>query len=86
MFSIVSKLDLLLKYCNASWPGNYEIKLDHIVWHRWTGLEGFNSQARTPLYCNSNSTGGFVKKYKNLSFYWVLKAGRNVSGLCIFFL
>lgn len=42
---------------------------------KWTGLEGFNKQGRTPLYCNSNSTGGFVKKYKNLSFYWVLKAG-----------
>ncbi|KAG0565938.1 hypothetical protein KC19_7G025000 [Ceratodon purpureus] len=42
---------------------------------KWTGLEGFNKQVRTPLYCNSNSTGGFVKKYKNLSFYWVLKAG-----------
>jgi hypothetical protein len=27
-----------------------------------------------------------VKKYKNLSFYWVLKAGHYVSNLCLFFL
>jgi len=53
----------------------------HIVWHRWSGLKKFNEQVRTPLYCNSTSTGGFVKKYKNLSFFWILNAGHFVSVL-----
>jgi len=36
---------------------------------------------RTPLYCGSDksTTKGFVQSYKNLFFYWILKAGHFVS-------
>lgn len=47
---------------------------------KWEGLKQFNKQARTPLYCNSSSTKAFVKKHKNLSFYWILKAGHFVPA------
>lgn len=35
---------------------------------------------RTPMYCdNEQITKGFTKSYKNLHFYWILKAGHFVS-------
>ncbi|KAI9076246.1 hypothetical protein K1719_041819 [Acacia pycnantha] len=46
---------------------------------KWEGLQNFLNKDRTALYCGSNkSTKGFVKSYKNLSFYWILGAGHFV--------
>ncbi|KAK7312617.1 hypothetical protein VNO77_36601 [Canavalia gladiata] len=47
---------------------------------KWEGLKDFLRKDRTPLYCGSNkaTTKGFVKSYKNLHFYWILKAGHFV--------
>ncbi|XP_045802856.1 serine carboxypeptidase-like 51 [Trifolium pratense] len=46
---------------------------------KWSGLQNFLSQDRTPLYCGSErKTKGFFKSYENLSFYWILDAGHNV--------
>ncbi|RDX80239.1 Serine carboxypeptidase-like 51, partial [Mucuna pruriens] len=48
---------------------------------KWKGLKTFLGKDRTPLYCGSDksTTKGFVKSYKNLHFYWILKAGHFVS-------
>jgi serine carboxypeptidase 1 len=45
---------------------------------KWQGLKEFNSIRRTPLYCDGSETKGFVKLYKNLRFFWVLRAGHFV--------
>ncbi|XP_020104134.1 serine carboxypeptidase-like 51 isoform X2 [Ananas comosus] len=48
---------------------------------KWEGLKNFISLDRTPLYCSSDAVGGtkgFVKSYRNLHFYWILKAGHFV--------
>ncbi|GLT51061.1 hypothetical protein SLA2020_245070 [Shorea laevis] len=46
---------------------------------KWTGLQNFQSKARTPLYCGGDKvTKGFIKSYQNLHFYWILGAGHFV--------
>ncbi|XP_050235496.1 serine carboxypeptidase-like 51 [Mercurialis annua] len=46
---------------------------------KWVGLPNFLNMERTPLYCGDDSlTRGFTKSYKNLHFYWILKAGHFV--------
>ncbi|KAL9296820.1 hypothetical protein ACSQ67_022716 [Phaseolus vulgaris] len=47
---------------------------------KWEGLKNFLAKDRTPLYCGSDksTTKGFVRSYKNLHFYWILKAGHFV--------
>ncbi|WOL18233.1 serine carboxypeptidase-like 51 [Canna indica] len=45
---------------------------------KWEGLNSFNNMDRTPLYCDSEVTKGFLKSYKNLHFYWILGAGHFV--------
>ncbi|XP_040862951.1 serine carboxypeptidase-like 51 isoform X1 [Glycine max] len=47
---------------------------------KWEGLKNFLAKDRTPLYCGSDksTTKGFAKSYKNLYFYWILKAGHFV--------
>ncbi|KAL2328531.1 hypothetical protein Fmac_021958 [Flemingia macrophylla] len=48
---------------------------------KWEGLKNFLGKDRTPLYCgisDKSRTQGFVKSYKNLYFYWILKAGHFV--------
>ncbi|KAJ1269667.1 hypothetical protein BS78_07G229000 [Paspalum vaginatum] len=49
---------------------------------KWDGLDKFLSSPRTPIYCNEeghqSGTQAFVKSYKNLNFYWILKAGHMV--------
>ncbi|XP_048234444.1 serine carboxypeptidase-like 51 [Ricinus communis] len=46
---------------------------------KWEGLPNFLNLERTPLYCGADSlTRGFTKSYKNLHFYWILKAGHFV--------
>ncbi|XP_052624548.1 serine carboxypeptidase-like 51 isoform X1 [Lactuca sativa] len=46
---------------------------------KWDGLKKFLSLDRTPLYCGGDKiTKGFTKSYKNLYFYWILKAGHFV--------
>ncbi|XP_065869170.1 serine carboxypeptidase-like 51 [Euphorbia lathyris] len=46
---------------------------------KWEGLSEFLKMERTPLYCGVDIvTRGFIKSYKNLHFYWILKAGHFV--------
>jgi len=46
---------------------------------KWSGLPGFLAAKRSPLYCdNTQETGAFVKRHKNLSFYWIMNAGHMV--------
>ncbi|WCJ41646.1 serine carboxypeptidase-like 51 [Euphorbia peplus] len=46
---------------------------------KWDGLGEFMKLERIPLYCEVDKvTRGFTKSYKNLHFYWILKAGHFV--------
>lgn len=46
---------------------------------KWEGIRSFLSMDRSPLYCGDESiTKGFTKSYRNLRFYWILKAGHFV--------
>ncbi|WCJ34422.1 serine carboxypeptidase-like 51 [Euphorbia peplus] len=47
---------------------------------KWEGLENFQSEDRTPLYCKNDTTTtkAFTSSYKNLAFYWILGAGHFV--------
>jgi len=47
----------------------------------WSGLAKFNKSYRTSLYVapNSRQVAGYVKSYKNFSFYWILDAGHMVG-------
>ena len=72
----------------------YEGQLDMIcsttgaeVWIKkikWAGLQEFLSAPRTPLYTASGQkmrqTAAFVKSYRNLSFYYIMKAGHMVPA------
>ncbi|KAL6566887.1 hypothetical protein OROMI_015291 [Orobanche minor] len=46
---------------------------------KWGGLKTFLAMDRTPIYCGEEKiTKGFTKSYRNLQFYWILKAGHFV--------
>ncbi|XP_022753785.1 serine carboxypeptidase-like 51 isoform X1 [Durio zibethinus] len=46
---------------------------------KWEGLQDFLNKERIPLYCKDDqATKGFFKSYKNLHFYWILRAGHFV--------
>ncbi|KAL5717051.1 Serine carboxypeptidase-like 51 [Ranunculus cassubicifolius] len=47
---------------------------------KWEGLKTFLSMNRSPIYCGDGAkiTRAFYKSYKNLHFYWILKAGHFV--------
>nr|XP_044601891.1 retinoid-inducible serine carboxypeptidase [Equus asinus] len=49
---------------------------------KWTELPKFSQLRWKPLYCDpkSSETSAFVKSYKNLSFYWILRAGHMVPS------
>jgi len=52
---------------------------------KWSSLEEFLNADRRPLYPPSgratHNTGAFVQSYKNLVFYWILKAGHMVRDV-----
>jgi serine carboxypeptidase 1 len=45
----------------------------------WPGIPGWKGAKRQPIMING-STEGFVKSFKNLNFYWILKAGHMVPA------
>lgn len=46
---------------------------------KWEGIKTFLAMDRTPMFCGGDKvTKGFTKSYKNLDFYWILKAGHFV--------
>ncbi|XP_074079757.1 retinoid-inducible serine carboxypeptidase [Macrotis lagotis] len=49
---------------------------------KWPELTTFNQMKRKPLYVNPQSydTSAFYKSHKNLSFFWILKAGHMVPS------
>jgi len=49
---------------------------------KWSGLPQFNTAPKTALYPaqTTRNTGAFFKTYKNLQFYWILKAGHMVPS------
>lgn len=49
---------------------------------KWTDLPKFNQLKWKPLHSDPESleTSAFVKRYKNLAFYWILRAGHMVRA------
>ncbi|KAF7077559.1 hypothetical protein CFC21_082095 [Triticum aestivum] len=48
---------------------------------KWEGLKNLTRLPRQPLYCGSSKvTQAFVRSYKNLHFYWILRAGHFVPA------
>ncbi|CAK9250536.1 unnamed protein product [Sphagnum jensenii] len=46
---------------------------------KWAELTSFNKAHRSPLYCSEGGkTAAFIKKHKNLTFYWIMDAGHMV--------
>lgn len=90
MKDVVSKVDeLLLSGVNVT---IYSGQLDLIcanqgteAWVKkltWPGMSSFLGATRMPLYCNNGAglggTDAFVRTYKNLVFYWILRSGHMV--------
>jgi len=48
---------------------------------KWSDLQEFNSANRTALYCNKGGeTAAFIKRHKNLTFFWIMNAGHMVPS------
>ncbi|GIY65291.1 retinoid-inducible serine carboxypeptidase [Caerostris extrusa] len=90
MKDVISSVDYLLT--NESWldVNIYTGQLDLIVdtagtlnWIdnlKWTGLKGFASTSKKPITFPGGRTGGFVKSFKQLRLFWILKAGHMVPS------
>ncbi|GIY12732.1 retinoid-inducible serine carboxypeptidase [Caerostris darwini] len=90
MKDVISSVDYLLT--NESWldVNIYTGQLDLIVdtsgtlnWIdklKWTGLKGFASTTKKPITFPGGRTGGFVKSFKQLRLFWILKAGHMVPS------
>ncbi|XP_015927838.1 retinoid-inducible serine carboxypeptidase isoform X2 [Parasteatoda tepidariorum] len=46
----------------------------------WPGNKGFMTAPKKPLTFPNDRTGGFVKTFKQFSFFWILKAGHMVPS------
>ncbi|GBN91839.1 hypothetical protein AVEN_53932-1, partial [Araneus ventricosus] len=47
---------------------------------KWGGLKGFLTASKKPIVFPENRTGGFVKSFKQLKLFWILKAGHMVPA------
>ena len=49
----------------------------------WEGLPTYKGLRWTPLDdpAAPGTTGAFYKRYRNFSFYWILRAGHMVGGV-----
>lgn len=47
---------------------------------KWPGLNGFNKAPKKSINFGGTRTGGFVKSFKQFSFFWILKAGHMVPA------
>ncbi|KAL7635558.1 UNVERIFIED_CONTAM: hypothetical protein RMT77_014627 [Armadillidium vulgare] len=45
---------------------------------KWPGMSSWAKTKRIPLLSDNNVTSGYYKKFKNFSFFWILKAGHMV--------
>ena len=45
---------------------------------KWDGLSHYNSAKRTALTSHEGIPWGYVKSFKNFTFYWILNAGHMV--------
>ncbi|ELW61600.1 Retinoid-inducible serine carboxypeptidase [Tupaia chinensis] len=90
MKPVISIVDELLKTgINVTvYNGQLDLIVDTMgqeAWIRklkWSELPKFNQLKWKALYTNpeSSETSAFVKSYKNLAFYWILKAGHMVPS------
>uniref|UniRef100_A0A8C9NZ24 Serine carboxypeptidase 1 n=1 Tax=Spermophilus dauricus TaxID=99837 RepID=A0A8C9NZ24_SPEDA len=90
MKPVISIVDELLEAgVNVTiYNGQLDLIVDTIgqeAWVRklqWPELPKFNELKWKPLYSDpeSSETSAFVKSYKNLAFYWILRAGHMVPS------
>ncbi|CAJ0940086.1 unnamed protein product, partial [Mesorhabditis belari] len=45
----------------------------------WTGMQGWNTSTRTRFGTKSFPLAGYVKRYGNFQFWWILRAGHMVA-------
>ncbi|KAH7950254.1 hypothetical protein HPB49_021564 [Dermacentor silvarum] len=55
---------------NVTWGGT----LQWMEQLKWPGMKDFQAAAKTPMLVE-DETAGYYKSFKNLTLYWVLKAG-----------
>ena len=76
-------LSLLPPHCTPAIFVHLSGTLQWLSTLKWPYLKDFMSSKRVPLYPPSGkakrSTGAFYQAYKNLQFFWILKAGHMVS-------
>uniref|UniRef100_A0A1W7RAV1 Carboxypeptidase n=1 Tax=Hadrurus spadix TaxID=141984 RepID=A0A1W7RAV1_9SCOR len=89
MKPVVDEVDYLLNRTHLKviiYNGQLDLIVDTIgtlSWMdelKWPGLKSFKQANRSPFLLPSNRTAGFVKSYKNLYFYWILKSGHMVPA------
>lgn len=51
---------------------------------KWPGIKGFTKAPKKYITFNDTRTGGFVKSFKQFSFFWILKAGHMVRSYISF--
>jgi len=88
MKPVISTVDELLDlgYKVVVFNGQLDLIVDTIgtnVWLqklKWSGLKQYNDAEHKPLYDKGKYplTGAFKKEYKNLSYYWIMRAGHMV--------
>lgn len=47
---------------------------------QWMGIKSFNNATRSPVGIPGDDTAAFVKSFKNLAVYWILKSGHMVPA------
>jgi serine carboxypeptidase 1 len=86
MLPVVDQIDYLLNYTNLQivvYSGQLDLIVDAIGTEKWinslkwSGLPSFQNAQKTPLTGPAGNTG-FFKTYKNLTFFWILKAGHMI--------
>ncbi|GBM86529.1 Retinoid-inducible serine carboxypeptidase [Araneus ventricosus] len=90
MKDVISSVDTLLANESYIDVNIYTGQLDLIVdtagtlsWIeklKWGGLKGFLTASKKPIVFPENRTGGFVKSFKQLKLFWILKAGHMVPA------
>lgn len=88
MKPVVSSVDTLLLNVSYIDVNVYTGQLDLIVdtmgtlqWVgklKWPGIKGFMKAPKKSIKFGEDRTGGFVKSFKQFSFFWILKAGHMV--------
>jgi len=87
MLPVVDQVDWLLNNTNLSvvvYTGQLDLIVDTVgtlQWMtelKWSGLASFENATKSVITDTLKNPTGFYRSYKNLSLYWILKAGHMV--------